>query len=210
MSPKDLADAQEYSADQTATPQKLAAIRPYERAYPLLKQVGATGFGPHSDNWGTVINGLTEYGLISPTSKIASENDVRNEVMKNLRQAAILFPGGARSDQGLGAALDSNPSTFFSKATNLNLILDQIGRAKQEAAAPIFAGGPKGYKDYKAGAHYFQTHPAGFVLPLMDKDQRAALKNSPDRAAIENTARKAMDRGMIPQPRAAGPTQEQQ
>lgn len=197
LAPQTAGDIAEYQKDQAISAQKLANIRPMMQAYPLIKELAAKDFGPGSDTWSAVKNGLVTSGLLDEDSKAADANAMRQEVVKKLSQNIIFSPGGARSNEGLIAAMKSNPNEFLSKKANLSLLRDQIGMEMQDAASPRFAGGSTGYQNYRTG-HYSNTDYRGFVLPLMDKDERAKLKNDPNVDKIRGTARKAMENGMIP------------
>jgi hypothetical protein len=199
LNPQSAADIQEYQKDQAESTQKLASVRQLEQAYPLLKKMSAAQFGPTSEAFSQVKNGLVSLGLLDPKSTIADADTMRQEVGKKLNQFAILSPGGSRSNEGLAAAFHSNPGLFLSKEANINLLRDQIGMEKQDAAKTLFAGSPNNYQTVRAN-HYLNTDPRGFVLHLMDAKERAALKNDPNAAKIQSTAHKAVTNGIMPAP----------
>ncbi len=199
LSPQRAADTQSYIADQAASAKTLADIRTAEQAYPLLEKMTAPQFGPLSPEFSKVKNGLVSLGWLDPKSPIADADTLRQEVAKKLSQNSLMMPGATRSNEGMAAQYQSNPSLFLSKEANLPLLRDAIGMAKQDAAAPLFAGNANDYQNVKNN-HYLTTDPRGFVLHLMDVKTRAALKNDPNAAKIHATGLKAISRGMMPPP----------
>ncbi|MCW2317622.1 hypothetical protein M2322_003186 [Rhodoblastus acidophilus] len=205
-----------YVADQSGAAARLAAVRPLEQALPLLRQLSTENFGPGSQDIYRLRAGLQTFGLIDPSSNAANMVALREETAKKLAQNALFTPGASRSNEAMAASFQSNPGMFLSKPANVNLILNQIGQEKQDAAAPLafkqanpdLATNPAkgaGYLDYKS-THYQSTDPRAFALNGMTDQEKADLikslgdKNSPAYQKFARSLKIAHDAGLIAPP----------
>jgi hypothetical protein len=173
-SPDDQANQQLYLADKTRSAQIVQGLRPLEQALPLVSQLSHFNYGPGSEDIAKVKGLLTMLGItgVDPTSEIA----VRQEVGKKLLQYASGARDAGRSDSALATAIASNPNIeHMTEPSVVNLIKNQIGMDKQDAAAVQAAPGWKDYQNFK-NQWYNATDPRGFTT--MNKDDLVNLAKS--------------------------------
>jgi hypothetical protein len=192
-SPTDIADNQQFMADQAKSAQLKGAIRPLQQALPLVGQLSNFNFGPASGDIAKVKSTLQTLGIagVDPTD----ENTVRQEVSKKLNQYVTALQSAGRSDQALSASIASNPNLDMTQAATLNLIKNQIGMSLQDAAVPDAqrlnaksTGGAApwtGYQDFR-NRWYTATDPRGFAqlskadIAALGKNERSNVFRSID------------------------------
>jgi hypothetical protein len=176
------ADAQKkFQADQTAAAGTLANLRNLDIALPLVEKLNHKDFGPGSPGYANLRRTLITVGAIDPNNTDVPD---REQVHKYLLKYATLAQNSGRSDQALGAALNSNPNIDLTQTSNLHLIKNQIALDKMEAARPsIFKiEHPNSYDlvDYpNYGPKYYNNIDRRvFSYDKLNADERRALIDS--------------------------------
>lgn len=206
QSPIQVANQNEYLGDQTKAATTLANVRPLEQALPLIQQLSNSNFGPGSPELAKIKAGLATAGLIDPNT---SDVTIRQEVNKKLLGYASGARDAGRSDNALSAALGSNPNLDLTQPANLSLVKNQIGMDKMDAALPLAAGGPNGYKDFKS-KYYQGNDPRAFAINTMTPTEIGNLQKNlkgSDRDKFNRSLQIAIKSGIVTPPSAAAPGQ---
>src|ERR1700733_12171992 len=119
--------------DQKRAAGTLANLRNLDIALPLIQKMNNKDFGPGSPAYASVRRGLITAGVIDPNRTDIPDREQANKYMLKY---ATLAQNAGRSDQALGAALNSNPNLDLTQPSNLHLMKNQIGLDKMEAALP--------------------------------------------------------------------------
>ena len=119
--------------DQKRAAGTLANLRNLDIALPLVQKLNSKDFGPGSPSYANVRRAFITMGAIDPNNTSVPD---REQVNKYLLKYATLAQNAGRSDQALGAALNSNPNIDLTQPSNLHLMKNQIGLDKMEAALP--------------------------------------------------------------------------
>lgn len=205
--PQQQTDIDEYTKDQAQSAATVANLRPLQQALPLIQQLGNTQFGPTSPEFTKAKATLASLGIIDPNT---SDGSVRQEVGKYLLRYASQANAAGRSDQALSAALGSNPNAdTMMKPAVLNLVRNQIGMDRMDAARPLAVGGAQGYLSQGVKAKYnTAVDPRAFSFDLMSPAERADLqkslgpKTSPAYTKFVNSYTIAKQTGMLGAPPA--------
>lgn len=193
--PTQAADQAEYLADQTRSAALVAGLRPLQTALPLIEKLNdVTNFGPGSQQFTKLKAALVNTGVIAPGTTDAA---VRQEAGKYLLQSVTQSAGAGRSDEGLSAALGSNPNAdTMLKPAVIATVKNKIAMDRQDAALPAYAASISpsdknpalGYKNLKTG-YYPTTDVRAFRFDLMSPQERRETIDSlgsPDSAPYKN------------------------
>jgi len=197
--PQAAADQAEYIADQSKSPAIMAGIRPLQQALPLVRQLNDPNFGPLSKGWTEAKAALSQLGIIDPNT---SDTAVRQELGKYLLQYSANVKAAGRSDEGLAAAVGSNPSAdTMTKPAVIATLTNQVARDRMDAALPMAAPGFQGYQKFKTG-YYAGMDPDAFKFDLMtpqeQKAKLASLKGNPAATAKFRSSLAIADKVMSP------------
>jgi hypothetical protein len=209
------ADKKAAFEDQIRSSAIMGNVRPLQQALPLISQLSDQNFGPGSAEFAKVKGALTTAGIIDPNT---SDLKVRQEANKYLLQYATGAQQAGRSDQGLAAAIGSNPNVDLTQPANLALIKNQIGRDQMDAAMPkLFQldGKPgQTYSDFKGG-YYQKYDPRAFNFHLLSPTEQQKVVSSlgkPGSAAFDKFSHSydlAKSAGMVQPPAQQQPVQGQ-
>jgi hypothetical protein len=187
------ADQTAYLQDQQTGAATLGGLRNLEGALPLVQQMSHWDFGKGSNDIGYIRSLGTTLGLAP--AEMTDAQAMKEAVNKKLLAYASQARGAGRSDAALSTTINSNPNVDLTQPAILNLIQNQVGMDKQDAAITQAqqlnaksTGAPSeaaGYLNFK-NRYYGATDPRGFAQ--MTADQYNNLKNTlpPDQMARVN------------------------
>lgn len=167
--------------DQKRAAGTLANLRNLDIALPLVQKLNSKDFGPGSPTYANVRRSLITIGAIDPNKTNIPD---REQVNKYLLKYATLAQNSGRSDQALGAALNSNPNIDLTQPSNLHLMKNQIGLDKMEAAIPSLfklenpsTSDEATYNDYKS-RYFNRIDRRVFSYDKLDPQERRDLITS--------------------------------
>lgn len=162
-------------------------VNPLRQAIPLLEKMKETDIGPTSDRWNDIKSTAVSLGA-GPLAGIDPEK-IRdyNELKKYFNQYSVQAGAamGPHTNDGLAAAVTSNPNTHMDRLSGLELSKVALGveRMKQAAVLEFNAKVDRGEADPSQFNRFMvdwgtKQDPRAFVYDLMTKEQQKKLKDS--------------------------------
>lgn len=188
QSPIQVADQTEYLGDQTKAATTLANIRPLQQALPLIEKLSAQNFGPGSPELAQLKGILVTAGIMDPNS---TSLPTRQDAQKYLNQYVGQSAAAGRSDMATLQERASRPNFDMTQPSATAMIGSQIGMDRMDAAAPLVAGSPNGYKTFKS-KYYQSQDPRAYSFDLLSQPEQQKIIDSlgpPSTAAKKNPVR---------------------
>lgn len=178
---------QAYSSASEAAGNYGQRINPLRQAIPILEGMKETDIGPISDKWNEIKSTAVNLGA-GPLLGIDPEKirDV-NELKKYFKQYSVQSGAtlGPHTNDGLAAAVTSNPNISMDKLSALELSKVALGveRMRQAGVLEFNAKVDRGDADPSQFNKFMvdwgtKQDPRAFVYDLMSKDQQEKLKKN--------------------------------
>jgi hypothetical protein len=185
---KGAADALVAARDAAATYGQ--RVNPLRQALPIINGMSETDIGPTSEKWNQVKSTIQTLGggklLGIDPEKIANYNEAKKYLNQYTSQAAAGL--GPRTNEGLAAAVTSNPNVNMDKMSLADLTKTAIGVERARQAGVLEFEAALRRKEVVPGqfgtfmAHWgTEADPRGFVYDLLDgKAQKKMLEGLSD------------------------------
>jgi len=178
-----------------------ARVNPLRQAIPILENMKETDIGPISDKWNDIKSTAVNLGAgtllgIDP-EKIKNVNELKKYFNQYSVQAGAAL--GPHTNDGLAAAVTSNPNIHMDRLSALDLSKVALGveRMKQAAVLEFQSRVEQGKEDPSNFNNFMvkwgtQQDPRAFVYDLMSKDQQEKIKKGLPQAEL-NKIRNGMN-----------------
>lgn len=176
-----------YAAASEAAGNYGQRVNPLRQAIPILEKMKETDIGPTSDRWNDIKSTAVSLGAgplagIDP-EKIKDYNELKKYFNQYSVQAGAAM--GPHTNDGLAAAVTSNPNTHMDRLSGLELSKVAMGveRMKQAAVLEFKSKVQQGKEDPSNFNNFMvdwgtKQDPRAFVYDLMNKDQQDKLKKN--------------------------------